>query len=1454
MRTTTLMIMLFATAPLLNAVAGAGFFRVGALPDGRDTLLDGQGAPFFVRGVDHVQFKGHWCAALKKFPHREWNETRYSSEEAWRVETVGRLKKWGFNTLTGVPDEGLLHRGLAHTETLGFGRRICQKDGKNDPDAVISRSFPNVFSSDFASRCDAWAKERCGKLRDDKTLVGYFLDNELPWWGNTPQSEWPSFVGMYDVVAALPPEHTARKALEMFRCGRPKGESLDETKAKFLELVAERYFSTCVDAVRRHDPDHLILGCRFASFVGAAKCVWQTAAKWCDVLSVNCYPFVDFGTGRMIDRRDGDPIREVFDRHHAWTKRPLMVTEWSVIGLDSGLPCKRGCGQRVKTQAERAKAAEMCARFFMSCPYVVGYDWFMWVDEPALGISEKFPEDSNYGLINERAEPYQELVEMFTRLHNAASGVVASDEERASVRLFAPKDSRIANLAAETFAGLWERVTGIRPEICGSFPDSGDVVVFGEERENPCTFKWRLDGRLPPNTLRNGSDSYRILSRKDGDRTVLFLLNARPRSLLYAVYRFFELRADCAWFWDCDRIPKGMNPDIGGLDVAESPRFDWRGLRYFAHRSLHRFQAEHWTLEDWKREIDWMVKRRLNFFMLRIGQDDLFQRAFPEIMQYDDGSWDPVGGKPDHFYNDRSLMWPLKTRAALRKAVMDYAHERDLVHCADTGTMTHWYSRTPKAFLERAKPEFLAGNNDCDPMSSKGNPSCLVWDIANEKWLDAYWKITQADVDSYSGADMFHTIGLAERSYYGDDDEKNFRLKLSTYRSIIGKLREHYPNAPLLVGSWDFREYWRWTPERVRSFVDTLDPSNTIVFDYISDLPEAKLNLFTQWGVVGKFPWMFGIFHAYEAQNDMRGNYPQIRERFPVAAEDPMCKGVFMWAENSHQDTLMLDYFGAIGWNPEEYRLETFLPGFCRRRYGEAKSTAMLALWRRMAPVLPADSWHLCVGAREPLYGDYPAAYANITATPFCCLDERRLRCYRDREKALSPLRDGMLSLLGDLAAVDLAGADERVRRDSIDMARAVLGRLLEGDVARLGLAIDARRRLRLSSPDAEKSAADALIRRHLASLRKNLHGLADVLESSPEFSLSDSLDRIRAAGPSNPVFEKTLKANANNSYCRSQIYELIRHCNERQVDALSQFLESAMASEDGFAEWESRAAELDMRLNAPSDTFNARPIEEMKPDYEAAFARLSQVLRTLSSASENSDEGALPRAATPKSCIGMKRSWDPYPGWWERRHEEKLAEIAASGGEIDLVFVGDSITHNWEGARGPGSAYGGKPLAELKKRYSVLNLGFGGDTTRNVLWRLENGEMDGYKAKCVMLMIGTNNGGTSAEDTAAGVKAILDLIALKQPQAVTILLPIFPSGATAGHPWRKSKEKVNALIRKFADGKKVVWHDFNSRFLNPDGTFPNGMMMKDDLHPLAPGYEIWAEEVAPIFRKVCGK
>jgi hypothetical protein len=110
------------------------------------------------------------------------------------------------------------------------------------------------------------------------------------------------------------------------------------------------------------------------------------------------------------------------------------------------------------------------------------------------------------------------------------------------------------------------------------------------------------------------------------------------------------------------------------MDVIEKPHFRYRGLRYFAHRGLHRFQAEHWDLEDWQREIDWLLKKRFNLFMLRTGIDDLFQRAFPGDVPYPPtNAQDPDA--EDRSYNDRTSFWPLKYRGELRKRVLQYAFD-----------------------------------------------------------------------------------------------------------------------------------------------------------------------------------------------------------------------------------------------------------------------------------------------------------------------------------------------------------------------------------------------------------------------------------------------------------------------------------------------------------------------------------------------------------------------------------------------------------------------------------------------------------------------------------------------------------------------------------------------------------------------------------------------------------
>ena len=208
-----------------------------------------------------------------------------------------------------------------------------------------------------------------------------------------------------------------------------------------------------------------------------------------------------------------------------------------------------------------------------------------------------------------------------------------------------------------------------------------------------------------------------------------------------------------------------------------------------------------------------------------------------------------------------------------------------------------------------------------------------------------------------------------------------------------------------------------------------------------------------------------------------------------------------------------------------------------------------------------------------------------------------------------------------------------------------------------------------------------------------------------------------------------------------------------------------------------------------------------------------------------------------------------PDQVWWKTRLREKRTEIVDGPKEYDVVFVGDSITHRWERPDGGGE----KVWAELKQKYTLLNLGIGGDGTQHVLWRMKYGELEGYRTKLFVLMIGTNNR-DRPEQIAQGVKKILETLRAKHPEAKVLLHPIFPRGKTAQDGARKRNEAVNAIIRGYADGTDVLWHDFNAKFLDEKGGMKPGLMFPDDLHPDHNGYLLWRDELLPIFQKVLGK
>ena len=201
---------------------------------------------------------------------------------------------------------------------------------------------------------------------------------------------------------------------------------------------------------------------------------------------------------------------------------------------------------------------------------------------------------------------------------------------------------------------------------------------------------------------------------------------------------------------------------------------------------------------------------------------------------------------------------------------------------------------------------------------------------------------------------------------------------------------------------------------------------------------------------------------------------------------------------------------------------------------------------------------------------------------------------------------------------------------------------------------------------------------------------------------------------------------------------------------------------------------------------------------------------------------------------------------WWQQRHQ-KINDRAKQG-DVDLIFIGDSITQGWEGD--PGKDVWQKFYGSRK----AMNAGIGGDRTQHVLWRLEHGNIDGIKPKLAVVMIGTNNSGAdSPGDIAAGIMAIVEKLREKLPGTKILLLGVFPRGPNGEDEKRQVNVATNNIIKSLDDGKKVFYLDISDEFLGDDGKLSK-QIMPDLLHLSTRGYEIWAEAIEPKVSELLGK
>jgi lysophospholipase L1-like esterase len=194
--------------------------------------------------------------------------------------------------------------------------------------------------------------------------------------------------------------------------------------------------------------------------------------------------------------------------------------------------------------------------------------------------------------------------------------------------------------------------------------------------------------------------------------------------------------------------------------------------------------------------------------------------------------------------------------------------------------------------------------------------------------------------------------------------------------------------------------------------------------------------------------------------------------------------------------------------------------------------------------------------------------------------------------------------------------------------------------------------------------------------------------------------------------------------------------------------------------------------------------------------------------------------------------------------------------GHIDLYFVGDSITRRWRATDYP------KFTANWDANFhgwNAANFGWGGDTTQNILWRVQNGELEGVHPKVIVLLAGTNNVGSFPADDARvadivkGIKALLDTMRKKAPKATIIVMGILPrNDGRRPTAVMASISKINEKIAKLADGKTIRYLNINDKLADSDGKLFEGMTV-DRLHLSLRGYQVWADALKPLLTELLG-
>jgi len=436
-----------------------GFFRTEKV-DGRWWMVTPEGHPFIMKAVACF-------SAGSSVGQRETCIDKWGSASKWAVRESKRFRRYGFNSAGAWSDTQTLKDAdarMPYCVFLSSVREFGAASGRKVSDVVY------VFDEGLSEAVEAEAS-KLEYYRGDPWCIGFFFDNEIPWRNNT-----------LDKYLCLPQGDPNREAAEEWMRERGVREITRADRKAFAAFAFGHYQKMVHEAVRRHDPEHMYLGCRFCAWNNelANRAIFEVAGKYMDVVSINHYNY-------------WEPYWKRFDKWGEWSGRPNLVTEFYTKGEDSGMANATGEGWNVRTQKDRGLFYQNFVINLCKSSCCVGWHWFRYQDnDPENTEADPSNRDSNKGLVDNSFAPYKAAIGPMQEVNAQVWGLCRYWAERPRKGTICLIDDDFREGKVERYKALMDSL-GIRCSFA-LIPNEGGGKDYYKKWQLDSIRAWKMEG------------------------------------------------------------------------------------------------------------------------------------------------------------------------------------------------------------------------------------------------------------------------------------------------------------------------------------------------------------------------------------------------------------------------------------------------------------------------------------------------------------------------------------------------------------------------------------------------------------------------------------------------------------------------------------------------------------------------------------------------------------------------------------------------------------------------------------------------------------------------------------------------------------------------------------------------------------------------------------------------